>query len=667
MTLPILLALAIFPADTAQVRSRAIQVAATPELLRVQWTGEDNRPWTAEFSLDDKQPLIKSIAAGGSAIVQGARPQYWIETGKRRGGWDQFFDFPPSHPEGTRRFQMQFQPTRATASSQGDRVQLLFEGLRLGIFKGSIAYTFFPGSQLIQQEAVVSTEEPGTAFYYDAGFEWNAENDQGAGRTMATQVAYFDTNNALQSKTLPFFASERQPLEARYRSLAAKTEGGSLAIFPPPHQYMMPRDFTSNLGFVWARSFRGAAALGIRQLPDENWVYYPWMNAPPGTTQRLALFLQLSPSSPNAALEAAVRYTHRDRFPALPGYKTLAAHWHFAFSVQAAANGPAWQPPFKPVLKRLGIDAAMIADFHGDGHPRDTTDLRLQELENYYRACRAQSDPTFLLIPAEEANVHLGGHWILAFPKPVQWFMSRQTGQPFTETHPKYGSVFRTGDAADMLRLIREQNGLAYTAHPRTKGSMGFPDKYQNADFFKDPAFLGAGWKAMPADLSTLRQGVRALNLLDDMNNWGGRKRLLAEVDMFQVDSTHELYGHMNANYVRIGQLPSFDDYGQMLQALKRGDYFVSQGQVLLPRVKIEPGLTVTALARYTFPLAQAVVVWGDGANTHRETIPAAETHAFEEKEFNFKVPAPGAKWARLEFWDVAGNGAFTNPVWFGN
>ncbi len=73
----------------------------------------------------------------------------------------------------------------------------------------------------------------------------------------------------------------------------------------------------------------------------------------------------------------------------------------------------------------------------------------------------------------------------------------------------------------------------------------------------------------MPADRSTLRQGVRALNLLNDMNNWGLPKRLLAETDMFAIDHTSELYAHMNANYVRIGELPDFDHYGRMLEAVK--------------------------------------------------------------------------------------------------
>ena len=93
------------------------------------------------------------------------------------------------------------------------------------------------------------------------------------------------------------------------------------------------------------------------------------MNAPPGSLQRMGMFLLLSGDAPEAALEDALRYTNRDRFPALAGYKTLAAHWHLAYTVQALEKGWDWTPPFKTVLQEMGVDAAIIMDFHGDGHP----------------------------------------------------------------------------------------------------------------------------------------------------------------------------------------------------------------------------------------------------------------------------------------------------------
>jgi len=527
MRLPLLCLLAtatyaaIIPADVSAVHPGTITVTATQSALTIQWPDDRGRPCVAEFSLDSERPLIAAIRVGGKLIVDRARPWYQVETGKRRGGFDQFFDHPPSHPDGTRRFQMTHQPKAARARTIGDRVQVTFDGLALGIFQGSIAYTFFPGSRLIQQEAVVSTAEPDTAFYYDAGLLYIADADRRPGSNMHSEFAYYDTAGNTRTWTISSFASERQPVQARYRALAARMANGSLAAFPAPHQYFIPRDFTSNLGFHWARSFRGQAGIGIRQHADEHWVFYPWANAPPGSEQRLSMFLLVSDAAPRDALDEVARYTHRDRFPALEGYKTLATHWHVAYTVQAMEHGEKWTPPFKPVLQNMGVDAAMIMDFHGDGHPRDRGATRLEELAGFYRFCRAQSDSRFLLISGEEANVHYGGHWAVAFPKPVYWIMSRMDKEPFRTEDPRLGVIYRTADAGELLKMVQAERGYVYQTHPRTKGSMGFPDKIRESAWFRDPSYAGAGWKAMPSDFSTLRQGVRALNLLDDMNNWG--------------------------------------------------------------------------------------------------------------------------------------------------
>jgi hypothetical protein len=68
--------------------------------------------------------------------------------------------------------------------------------------------------------------------------------------------------------------------------------------------------------------------------------------------------------------------------------------------------------------------------------------------------------------------------------------------------------------------------------------------------------------------------------------------------------------------------------------------------------------------ATWTFPLRMAEIVWGDGRETHRQTIPLTDTKEFDQHEFIWQVTAPAWKWARLEVWDVAGNGAFTTPIW---
>lgn len=657
---------AAVPFDQSGVRAGPVTVTSTADAVTVHWSDEANHPWSAEFSLDPKAPLIRSIQVNGAAVVENARPFYQCTTGKRRGGWDEFFDFPPSHPDGTRSFSGELRLESARAATIGDRVEIAFDGLRMGIFDGSIRYVIFPGSRLIEQVAVMTANQPDTAFFYDAGFRMTVAANRRVGGNMESLVSYYDTSGEL--KTVLSDGPERHPVAVRYRTIAARTGAGSVAVFPAPHQYFFPRDFTTNMAYLWHSSWKGLVSLGIRQLPDDASSYYPWSNAPPGTAQRMSLFLMLEPGDTHAALDGVLRLTNSDRFPALDGYVTFAPHWHYAYTVQALEKGMSWVPPFKPVLQAMGVNSAMIMDFHGDGHPADTGETRLAELEAYYRACRAQSGPDFLLIPAEEANVHFGGHWAVAFPKPVYWHMSRKPSEAFQEKDTKYGSVYNTADAKELLDLVRAENGFVYQTHPRTKGSMGYPDRIRDSAHFLDAHWFGAGWKALPSDLSLPSLGERAFRLLDDMSNWGLRKQLAGEVDVFQIDGTHELYAHMNVNYVKLPSLPSFDRYGTLLDTLRRGEFFVTTGEVLLPEVAITAGaggrIVLKARIRHTFPLEMAEIVWGDGSQTYRKTIPLTETHPFGDFSFSAEAQGGNWKWARFAVWDVAADGAFVNPVW---
>ena len=142
-----------------------------------------------------------------------------------------------------------------------------------------------------------------------------------------------------------------------------------------------------------------------------------------------------------------------------------------------------------------------------------------------------------------------------------------------------------------MQRLLAEESGLGWTAHPRIKASSWTPDIFRHEDFYLSDRWLGAAWKAMPADLSHDRLGRRALDLLDDMANWGQEKYLPGEVDVFKIDRTHELYGHMNVNYVRFDgdRLPSFDQgWRPVLDGLRAGRFFVSTGEVLIPEFTVK-------------------------------------------------------------------------------
>jgi hypothetical protein len=319
-----------------------------------------------------------------------------------------------------------------------------------------------------------------------------------------------------------------------------------------------------------------------------------------------------------------------------------------------------------------------LAEFHSGKTPRMAMAKRRERLELLHAECARLSDKNFLLLPGEEPNVHFGGHWLSFFPQPVYWVLNRPDGVPFVQDHPKLGKIYHVGGKADVLRLLKAENGLAWTAHARIKSSTGFPDRYRDQLFYESDRFLGAAWKAMPADLSQPRLGSRILDLLDDMSNWGSPKYVLGEVDVFKVEPDHELYAHMNVNYLRLDKIPDFKDGWQpLLDTLSSGQFFVTTGEVLIPEFTVN-GAKSGELARltenqtgkvqiqlkWTFPLAYAEIITGDGKSIKRQRLDLTNTNSFGEKNLAVDVNLAGQRWIRLEAWDIATNGAFTQPVW---
>ena len=82
--------------------------------------------------------------------------------------------------------------------------------------------------------------------------------------------------------------------------------------------------------------------------------------------------------------------------------------------------------------------------------------------------------------------------------------------------------------------------------------------------------------------------------------------------------------------------------------------------------LRLTGGTTADVEARleWTFPPAFAEVIWGDGNAVLRQRIDLSDGEAFSGRNLRVPVDLKGAKWVRLEVWDIAANGAFTQPVW---
>jgi len=649
--------------------------------LEVSWPTEGREHGRIILNLQAKTPLFSGIqlsqAGHYRSIAADLQPEFILTVGKRdlisQNGWNIFFDKVPNKPFTAHRVEMD--KRSVVVSSSGSRTKITVGELHAATFSGNLEVTLYHGSPLLNVAAVLSTATDSTAIVYDAGLV--------SEKPTWKQVSWAATNK--QYQTTPVSAADTSRNQAvKYRTILGETAGGSLAVFPAPHQYFYPLDEAFNLKFVWFgtnyRKLLPGYGLGIRQDLYGDRRYVPWFNAPPGTQQRLNFYCLLSAGKAETLLEDVKKYTHQDTYVRLPGYKTMASHFHneYVMSELLAGKASAGTPEFINVFKSLGLDIVHLGEFHYTAHPKGPDKQRLKELATLFELCRSASDEEFLLLPGEEPNEFLGGHWLELFSRPVYWVMAKQPGVPFVQEHPTYGRVYHVGDKTEMLKLLEAEHGLAWTAHARTKGSTGYPDKYKGEAFFKSNHFMGAAWKALPADLSQPRLGKRALDLLDDFNNWGVQKKIIAEADLFTVNFENEMYAHLNVNYLPLAALPEFKNGWQpVVDVMEKGNFFSSTGEVLIPQFAVNgkgAGETValanpakadvTFALSWTFPMAFAEIISGDGQQVYRQRVELTATTAFGQRVFHVPSNLTNRKWVRLEAWDVAANGAFTQTVY---
>ena len=700
--------------------------------LEVVWRGERQEQLRASFLVRDGQPSVGELAArksGGSWIVLGQNllPEFEITSGVRRLSeqqaaplrdlnikltpdvierekWNAFWDAPlvvpgrkgtnldlPRKPDEIHKDWATYRATGCQVKTDGARLEVIFPGFSAGVFSGLLQYTVYLGTNLLRQEAVATTTEPSVAYKYVSGLKGFTISDN-------TRLVWRDTARGWQQYAFGGAANQNPVgLLARNRVAILEANGGSLASFPPSHKFFFSREIETNLGYVYYhKDSETSFSLGVRQ-PDREVGAKPWgisdevwnrrvgearghlnnfalYNAPAGSMQRMPVYFYLSPNDARTTQQQVMAFTHDDVYKPLPGFKVLVSHFHFHFNEQLTdAKNMDTQPTWLPVFRDLGINIAILADFHSDSHPEDTGKLRLDEQKVYFEGCRRFSDRDFLLIPGEEPDANFGGHYMFAFPQPV--FFTHLKGkegtpaeQPFTETLAPYGKVYHTSTAGTELDLLQQENGLVWQTHPRTKGSSGYPDATRERDFFRSDRFLGGSFQSLPVDQSEQRLcEKRCLGLLDDMNNWGAPKYMLAEGDTYMKYPDDETFPQLMVNYVKLDRVPKFDQgWTPVLQSLRAGDYFVSSGEVLFRNWGVQASgakKTYTAEVEWTFPPEFAELVWGDGTKVERQIIPLKNQSPFTSHKFSVPFDPAGKKWVRFAVWDSAGNGAFTQPV----
>lgn len=696
--------------------------------VTLTWSGEGNQELRASFGIRDGQPQVTELAAkdgSGAWIVLGKdlKPEFQVTTGKRRLSatqqsfmkklgidtpeeeekrkWNTFWDAPlvvpghhdstdlPRNPNEIRHASSSFSSNTCALASDGNQLSVTFNGLTLGVFAGDIRFTVYKGANLLRQEAVAKTQEPSVAYIYKAGLSGFQISDD-------SKLVWRDTARAWQEYAFGGAPNkDNVNVRARNRLEILDAGNGSLAVFPPPHKFFFARENEINLGYVYYRkNDAGSFALGAMQ-PDRGEGYVPWgvtdqewkrrtgtsqeqwenfalYNAPPGSEQHMAVYYYLSPKNDHATQEAVLAYTHGDEFKPVPGFKVMTGHFHLDLNEQLRDRGTEdYQISSIPVFRALGINILYLGDFHDDSDPRDPGPKRFMEEKVYFEGSAKFSDKNFLVIPAEEPNAYLGGHWYLMTPKPVYFSHAdpRPAGQQFEENDPVYGHVYHLGSSEDVLRMVNQEQGIMWTAHPRTKSSEGYPEAYKDQDFFQSDRFIGASWESMPLDLSEKELcQTRCFGTGDDMSNWAPKpKYLIAEGDTYTKWPSDETYPQLSVNYIKLDRVPLYNEsWAPIVEGIRSGNFYGTTGEVLFHDWGVQGSGAKSIYAasiEYTFPLQFAELVWSDGSHVERKKIKLTDTLPFGTKSFKIPFDATGKKWVRFSVWDSAGDGAYVQPI----
>jgi hypothetical protein len=719
--------------DLAEYKAMpGLTASVQQDLLVVSWSGQGGAEMRARYAIDGGQPLIRDLAIkkGGqwATLGQNLVPEYRVTTGVRRmseqqaeplraagveltpeviakNRWYVFWDAPLVMPDGPEMAQVQarrapgqpppaprvlgtprtpaeirhaaasFNATSCSVKTDGATLDVAFPGLSMGMFAGSLHFMAYRGANLLRMDAVASTSDPWVAYKYDAGLK-------GFSTDLTPRVTWHDTGGHVQRYAFGGVNNDTiVPLKAANRVLVAEGKSGSLAAFPPPHTFFFTREVDTNLGYVWYRKdAAGRFGIGIRQADrEENPLYvenFALFNAPPGTKQRMGVYFYASPDTGEAARQSVLAFTHGDMFKPVAGYKTMVNHFHLRFTERVRASG-SFDTPMQDVvaMKALGLNIVGLSDFHGDMHPNDPGPLRFKDAKDYAEASRRASDKDFLVTPWEEPSAYFGGHYNIMFPKNVYWSKVRTAGQPFTERDPAHGTVYHAGSTDDVQKMLDAEGGYWYHAHPRTKGTTGYPDLIFDKAWTKNDRYLGVAFKpGMGMDLSEPRMCEwRCFDSADTMNNMyassGLRpKYVIADIDTYQKGPEDDLYANFPVNYLKLDTVPGpDDDWSPVLNALRNGDFFVTTGEILIKSYSVEGTghqRTIAADVEWTFPLSFVEVVWGDGKKIERQVISATDLGAFGTKRFAIPFDAAGKAWVRFAVWDSAGNGGFVQPIW---
>src|SRR5690606_31418624 len=131
-------------------------------------------------------------------------------------------------------------------------------------------------------------------------------------------------------------------------------------------------------------------------------------------------------------------------------------------------------------------------------------------------------------------------------------------------------------------------------------------------------------------------------------------------------------------NYLMLDRLPRFQDgWQEVVDAMQQGKFFSTTGEVLMQELKINGKLSGETLNLNadgtadinqkpggTSPMNFVESISGEGEKGVGERSDLANTKARGEEMFAFQPNLSGRKWVRIDAWDCAVNGAFSQTFY---
>ena len=397
-----------------------------------------------------------------------------------------------------------------------------FPGRDAGVFAGRLQYDVFKGSNLIRQVLIAKTEQPSVAFKYDGGLK-------GLPIQPASRVVWRDLADRWQDHRFGGpINQDPATVWSSNRLIAAELAGRVDRGVPAAAQFLLGARIrirssaTTGIARTATRRSRSASGRPRRKRTRNSSTTSRCTARGPAPGSRCRCSSTSARSPAQAAVEAALTFTHGDRFKPLPGYQVMGSITITWAWCRGCSESGSLDNRLNDVesAKAVGINIYGIID---GAAVRPAARHTWQAQAEYYDAARRQSDKNFLVMPNME-NHRRRSRWPhdLMISKPMFWLTEARAGPAARRTASQVRKGLPPGQSGGPVEMTRLENALIFMPHPRSKGSTGFPDAVKDTRTSSTRPIEGSGIAGAWASTAPRRgcASIRCLGLFDEMNNW---------------------------------------------------------------------------------------------------------------------------------------------------